>query len=58
MEDTLQGELEDREAITALMELYDVDESIAKELWKKFIETVEAMKVTVQKEKRSAEAKQ
>jgi hypothetical protein len=44
---TLDEELEDREAVLALMELYSIDESTAQEIWSRFRDTVEKLKDAV-----------
>ncbi|HBB87021.1 MAG TPA: hypothetical protein DC047_05350 [Blastocatellia bacterium] len=50
---SLDAELDNREAVAALMALYNVDESTAKELWKRFIDTVKKTKAAAD-EKESA----
>jgi hypothetical protein len=44
LDDSLAQELHNREAIQAIMELYDVSEQTAQELWASFIKTVARMK--------------
>lgn len=57
IEDTdLDAELDNPEAVTALMALYNVDEATAKELWKKFIDTVKKTKARAEEKKESAGA--
>jgi hypothetical protein len=44
----LDAELDDPRAISAIMELYNVDEDAAKEVWAKFVSTVRKLKKTVE----------
>jgi hypothetical protein len=44
VKDPLEAEINNRQAIYSIMELYDVDEKTAEELWSRFIETVMKMK--------------
>lgn len=52
----LEAELNNREAIISLMELYDVDEPTAKQLWDRFVNTVRKIKVNAKEKRESAEA--
>ena len=52
----LEAELNDREAIIAIKELYDVNEETATELWQKFVDTVRKMKVVAEEKREAAGA--
>ncbi len=52
----LEAELNNREAITALMQLYNVDESTATQLWEEFVNTVRRMKANAEEKRESAGA--
>lgn len=47
----LEAEVDNRKAITALMQRYDIDEATAKELWEKFIERVKELKSVAEEKK-------
>ena len=53
----VEAELNNREAITALMELYNVDEPTANQLWDRFVNSVRKIKVDAQEKRESAGAK-
>ena len=50
-QDPLEIQKNNSDAINIIMELYNVEESVATELWHRFIGTVQKMKVVVEERK-------
>jgi len=49
-EDPLERQKDNREAISIIMELHNVDEAVATDLWHRFIGTVQKMKIIVREQ--------
>lgn len=50
-QDPLERQKNNAEAINIIMELYTVEEGVATDLWRRFIGTVEKMKLVVEERK-------
>ena len=56
--ESLDSEIDNRQAITALMVRYDVDEPTAKELWDRFLGTVRKIRLDAEQKEEPIHSQQ